>query len=167
MALLPKTLMKWKEPKRFGRALYSHDSKSSVWWQNLIAVFIVSLFGMFLWWLARFSPSKDPVDVPLATGLSVFLGVFVVYLVPLVGSYFPNCIKISDVGILGRGCKVITWERVREAKVSDLSGYKVIIFTIVNDRDLVLGCSNDFNEEELRGILELKSIILESEQVGG
>lgn len=74
--------------------------RHAVWWAKPAGSMAVALMMMAKWHLARRDPTKPPLEFPAAFGLALLLGMFLVYVVPLLYR-----LDRPEVRVRGRGTR--------------------------------------------------------------
>ena len=100
MALFTKVRIKWREPKVFVAERDRRERMTTIWWQQIIGVGIVASTIMPVWYLATLNPKKNPPSIQIALLLAIFLGVFIVYIVPWIVRLCPSEIKLTDDAVI-------------------------------------------------------------------
>lgn len=90
----PKTLLKWREPKAFVETTSASDERHLRPWLRPLLMLLTIGLAIASWYLATLDPSKTPVSYPTAVALALFLGIFCVYIVPMINSRLPSEVKI-------------------------------------------------------------------------
>ena len=126
----PRTLVKWREPKAFVEAIYESEERHLRPWIRPGLVGLCVLGAIALSYIRRLDPSKTPAPFPAALVLGLFLGVFVVYVVPAINRRCPSEVKIFTNCI----CRMRGNEYLRRAK-SEIESYSWVadkgFFTLV------------------------------------
>ena len=169
MAFVPKVRLKWREPKGFVEERDCRERKAAIWWQQIVGIAIVVILMMPVWFLATLNPKKNPPSFEIALMLAIFLGIFLVYLVPWIIRFCPSEIKLTDDALF-----VLRGNRHRSAKWKDISsftfaeecGFQVLRLNLCKGGDLELGLDSSVQEAEVRLFLEGVGVSINNSEQG-
>jgi hypothetical protein len=104
MSLFERATLKWREPKEFLELHQKYESARARWWARPGAALFTAALVFGNWYLSTLDPHKSPVDAGTALVGCLGLGIFLVYVVPLLNRFCPSEVKLYSKCLLkGQG----------------------------------------------------------------
>ena len=152
----PKARFKWKEPRRWVIARDVNKTQNADWLRKLPWVGFGVVMALVVWLPTVLDPDKKSVSFTTMLALGLFLGVFLVYGVPLMNKFCPSEIKVYDHGLLmsrGNDNGFAKWGSLTEFTIQKISDVTVLGLHYENSRLDLLGLADNLAVADLRAFL--------------
>ncbi len=158
----PKTLLKWREPKRIRRAKDRVEERARRPWQRPLAVLAFALvIGLIIVGSALLEGKFNPKPSGYLIGLAVLLGlgVFLVYVVPVLVGLVPAEVRIHEKGVARQvGNTGTDWpfEKIEGFQITSTAagGEQLLVLSLrLQDGEAQLGIAPDVKTDQVRQLL--------------
>lgn len=162
--LLPKALLKWREPKFARQTRHSLEAASLPRWLRPSMVLLVAAVNMGNWLLSTLNPQKNPLPLMFALPLSFVGGFLLVYVLPALAHLFPSEIRITDVAILihdGGHTRRLDYPRIHGCRIiseGTKEGISVLEITTTRPNTFIVGIGPAVSVDELQRVLTERGV---------
>jgi hypothetical protein len=157
MPLFPKVRFKWREPKALVEVRDYHERRAFLWWHGILGVAGVAILMMPVWYLATLNPKKSPPNFGIALLLAIFLGVFLVYIVPWIIKFCPSEIRLTDNALVilrGNRHRAVKWKEIRSFTFANKDGSQVLRLNLYRGGELEIGLDPIAPSSEIQEFLQ-------------
>jgi hypothetical protein len=102
--------------------------------------------------------------------LAIFLGLFLVYIVPWIIRFCPSEIKLTDDALFmlrGNRHQSTKWKDIKSFAFAEKCGFQVLRLNLCKGGDLELGIDSSVQEAEIRLFLEGLGVTINNSEQGG
>jgi hypothetical protein len=152
----PKRLIEWREPDGFVRITRAFaESHTTPWARPLLVVLVLGVL-LVPWYLARFNPAKGPVSFPAALCLGLFLGLFLVYCVPLLNRLCSSTVRMFSNGLVrvrGQEFTRLTWKEVTSHYWKQTDGFHTLALVTNRGQTILFGAPDETTRRQAEEVL--------------
>lgn len=162
--LLPKTLLKWREPKFARQTRHSLEEASTPRWLRPSIALLWAGLIMSKWLQAALNPQKNPPPLMVALTLAVVGSGLMVYVLPAIGRLGYSEIRITDVAILisdGGHTRRLDYSRIHGCRIASeetKEGISVLEITTSRSNTTIVGVDSAVSLDDLQRVLTERAV---------
>lgn len=162
--LIPKTYLKWTEPKLARRTSDALEKADLPRWFRPAATLLLSGLLLLNWFLATLNPQKNPLPFMQALPIALVGGVVFVYLFPLLYRLCPSYIRVTDryiSRVIGNHPSVWKYSEIQTCRIASErseGGINVLEITMQKGKTSILGIAPTVDLDELHRVLTERGV---------